>query len=291
MVLGLRRPVLPRAARLRLRADPLEHLAQLLRRPQHRHPDRVRGARQLRRHAVRPGVPLQPAHLRRLRRVHRADDVRSVPRGWRCWSTAPGGSSRSSGRCSSCRPRAPTWSPRWSGRCRSSPGSGSGWPTRCSAGSASRRSPWLVGDPAALVLAGHRHRAPLAAGRLLHDPVPRRPATDLADALRGGGHRRRGRAGRCCATSPCRSCAATSSAVLLLLLVNAFQAFDEFYNLLSSTGQYPPYARPPLVYLYYTALGSGQDFGHGSAGAVILTLVIAVVALGQGRLMRFGRED
>ena len=85
--------------------------------------------------------------------------------------------------------------------------------------------------------------------------------------------------------------AATSSAVLLFLLVNAFQAFDEFYNLLSSTGQYPPYARPPLVYLYYTALGSGQDFGHGSAGAVILTLVIAVVALGQGRLMRFGRED
>ena len=85
--------------------------------------------------------------------------------------------------------------------------------------------------------------------------------------------------------------AATSSAVLLLLLVNAFQAFDEFYNLLSSTGQYPPYARPRLVYLYYTALGSGQDFGHGSAGAVILTLVIAVVALGQGRLMRFGRED
>ena len=85
--------------------------------------------------------------------------------------------------------------------------------------------------------------------------------------------------------------AATSSAVLLLLLVNAFQAFDEFYNLLSSTGQYPPYARPPLVYLYYTALGSGQDFGHGSAGAVILTLVIAVVAIGQGRLMRFGRES
>ncbi len=84
--------------------------------------------------------------------------------------------------------------------------------------------------------------------------------------------------------------ATTSSAVLLLLLVNAFQAFDEFYNLLSSTGQYPPYARPPLVYLYYTALGSGQDFGHGSAGAVILTLVIAVVALAQGRLMRFGRE-
>ena len=58
------------------------------------------------------------------------------------------------------------------------------------------------------------------------------------------------------------------------------------------SGQYPPYARPPLVYLYYTALGSGQDFGHGSAGAVILTLLIAVVALVQGRLLRLGqRED
>jgi len=83
---------------------------------------------------------------------------------------------------------------------------------------------------------------------------------------------------------------ATSSAVLLLLLINAFQAFDEFFNLLSTSGQYPPYARPPLVYLYYTALGQGQDFGHGSAGAVILTLVIAVVALVQGRLLRLGGD-
>lgn len=84
---------------------------------------------------------------------------------------------------------------------------------------------------------------------------------------------------------------ATSSAVLLLLLINAFQAFDEFYNLLATSGQYPPYARPPLVYLYYTALGQGQDFGHGSAGAVILTALIALVALGQGRLLRLGRRE
>jgi multiple sugar transport system permease protein len=81
---------------------------------------------------------------------------------------------------------------------------------------------------------------------------------------------------------------ATSTAVLLLLLINAFQAFDEFYNILSSFGTYPPYARPPLVYLYYTALGSGQDFGHGSAGAVILTLIILIVALAQGRILRLG---
>lgn len=80
----------------------------------------------------------------------------------------------------------------------------------------------------------------------------------------------------------------TSVAVTLLLLVNAFQAFDEFYNILANFGSYPPYARPPLVYLYFVALGSGQDFGHGSAGALILTLVIALVALLLGR---FARED
>ncbi|WP_188940854.1 carbohydrate ABC transporter permease [Nakamurella endophytica] len=83
---------------------------------------------------------------------------------------------------------------------------------------------------------------------------------------------------------------ATSAAVLVLLLINAFQAFDEFYNLLavagaSGGGGYPPYARPPLVYLYYIALGNQQDFGHGSAGAVILALVIAVFTVLQGRLL------
>lgn len=78
----------------------------------------------------------------------------------------------------------------------------------------------------------------------------------------------------------------TSVAVTLLLLINAFQAFDEFYNVLSTLSQYPPYARPPLVYLYYTALGAGQDFGHGSAGAVLLALLIVLVALLQGRFLR-----
>ncbi len=78
----------------------------------------------------------------------------------------------------------------------------------------------------------------------------------------------------------------TSVAVVFLLLVNAFQAFDEFYNILSTFDGYPPYARPPLVYLYYVALGRGQDFGHGSAGAAVLTLTIAVVAVVAGRLTR-----
>lgn len=84
---------------------------------------------------------------------------------------------------------------------------------------------------------------------------------------------------------------ATSVAVALLLVINAFQAFDEFYNLLSDHRGYPPYARPPLVYLYYTALGQGQNLGLGSAGAVILALVIVVVTLGQARWFRLGRKE
>jgi multiple sugar transport system permease protein len=84
---------------------------------------------------------------------------------------------------------------------------------------------------------------------------------------------------------------ATSIAVVLLLVINAFQAFDEFYNLLSDARGYPPYARPPLVYLYYTALGEGQNLGLGSAGAVILALIIAVVTVGQARWFRLGRTD
>ncbi|WP_058044545.1 carbohydrate ABC transporter permease [Streptomyces roseifaciens] len=84
---------------------------------------------------------------------------------------------------------------------------------------------------------------------------------------------------------------ATSVAVVLLLIVNAFQAFDEFYNLLSDARGYPPYARPPLVYLYYTALGQGQNLGLGSAGAVVLALVIAVVSVVQVRWFGLGRRE
>jgi multiple sugar transport system permease protein len=85
---------------------------------------------------------------------------------------------------------------------------------------------------------------------------------------------------------------ATSVAVVLLLVINAFQSFDEFYNLLSSARGYPPYARPPLVYLYYVALGQGQqDFGVGSAGAVVLALLIAVVTVAQSRWFGLGRRE
>lgn len=77
----------------------------------------------------------------------------------------------------------------------------------------------------------------------------------------------------------------TSTAVLLLLLINAFQAFDEFLNILGKQNGYPPYARPPLVYLYYVAMKE-QNFGRGSAGAAILTVIIALIALLMARVAR-----
>ena len=84
---------------------------------------------------------------------------------------------------------------------------------------------------------------------------------------------------------------ATSAAVIVLLLINAFQAFDEFYNLLSNAGGDLPAVRPaaarvPLLHRPRRQ----QDFGHGSAGAVILTAIIAMFTIVQGRLFGFGRR-
>ncbi|WOT33327.1 carbohydrate ABC transporter permease [Streptomyces coeruleorubidus] len=80
---------------------------------------------------------------------------------------------------------------------------------------------------------------------------------------------------------------ATSTAVILLLLIAAYQAFDEFFNLLGKA----TWGQPPLVELYKMALGQNQNYGAGSAGAVVLTLLICVVTLFQGKIMGFGRGE
>ncbi|HEY7034914.1 MAG TPA: sugar ABC transporter permease [Thermomicrobiales bacterium] len=84
----------------------------------------------------------------------------------------------------------------------------------------------------------------------------------------------------------------TSIAVLLLNFIAAFQAFDEFYNIFGSTGASSgnlALARPPLVYLFQVGL-SNQNYGLASAGAFILTAIIIVVTLIQGRIFGFGRS-
>lgn len=84
----------------------------------------------------------------------------------------------------------------------------------------------------------------------------------------------------------------TSVAVLVLTIIAAFQAFDEFYNImgsgLASSGNVS-LARTPLIYLYQVALNN-FDYGRGSAGAMILTVLILLVTLGQAKLVGFGRK-
>ena len=80
----------------------------------------------------------------------------------------------------------------------------------------------------------------------------------------------------------------TSVSILLLNIIAAFQGFDEFYNIMTGGNQI--LARPPLVYLYNVAF-TNQDYGSGSAGGVILTLIIVIFSLIQGRLLGFGRRD
>lgn len=79
-----------------------------------------------------------------------------------------------------------------------------------------------------------------------------------------------------------------SVAVLLLNVIAAFKAFDEFFNIMSGGNEI--LARPPLVYLYNVAL-RGQDYGRGSAGAIILTLIIVIFTLIQGRVLGFGKTS
>ncbi|MDQ3781054.1 MAG: sugar ABC transporter permease, partial [Chloroflexota bacterium] len=70
------------------------------------------------------------------------------------------------------------------------------------------------------------------------------------------------------------------------------QAFDEFFNVLGGTAATQGnrgLARPPLVYLYQVAFQE-QNYGRGAAGAFILTAIIIIVTLLQGRILGFGRS-
>jgi len=83
---------------------------------------------------------------------------------------------------------------------------------------------------------------------------------------------------------------ATTISVLILNFIAAFQAFDEFYNILAGAGGAQLAARPPLIYLYAVALND-QDFGRGTAGAFILTAIILTVTAVQSRILGFGDRD
>ncbi|HLZ56882.1 MAG TPA: sugar ABC transporter permease [Ktedonosporobacter sp.] len=79
-----------------------------------------------------------------------------------------------------------------------------------------------------------------------------------------------------------------SVSVLLLNIIAAFQAFDEFYNIM--IGGNETLARSPLMYLLRIGF-SGENFGFASAGAIVLMLIIVIFSLIQGRLLGFGKAD
>jgi multiple sugar transport system permease protein len=85
----------------------------------------------------------------------------------------------------------------------------------------------------------------------------------------------------------------TTVSVAIVCLIGAFQAFDEFYNILGSAGGGAQgnlsLAMPPLVYLYSVAF-RGQNYGLGSAGGFVLTLVIIVFTLIQGKVLGLNRD-
>lgn len=84
----------------------------------------------------------------------------------------------------------------------------------------------------------------------------------------------------------------TSISVVILLFIEAFQAFDEFRNILggaTATGT-QILARPPLIYLYNVAF-QDQNYGKGSAGAFVIALIILIVTIVQARLFGFGESD
>jgi len=86
----------------------------------------------------------------------------------------------------------------------------------------------------------------------------------------------------------------TSVAVLILNLIAAFQAYDEFYNImggftLGASGN-ASLGRPPLLYLYQVAIQQ-LDFGRGSAGAIVIALIIIIFTLIQSRFLSFGKAN
>ena len=156
-------------------------------------PTRVRRPAQLPRHARRPGVPVEPADVRRLRRLHRAADVRLL--------AGPGAARQPGRRGQGVLPIGVLPAGGVQLRRRLADLEDVDLQRRAlrprqhrAAGARLRGAAVALAAEPAAVLGGDRQRAAVAAGRLLHVVVPRRPAAHPDGALRGR-RRRRGVAG------------------------------------------------------------------------------------------------
>ena len=77
----------------------------------------------------------------------------------------------------------------------------------------------------------------------------------------------------------------TSIFVLLINIIHAFNAFDEFFNILGGTYATNLFsvARPPILYIYQVAM-TQQDYGRGTAGAFVLALIIIAASFLQNKI-------
>ncbi|CAA9294980.1 MAG: ABC transporter, permease protein 1 (cluster 1, maltose/g3p/polyamine/iron), partial [uncultured Friedmanniella sp.] len=190
LVLGVRRTVPAGPAGLRLRADPVERLPLVLRRPQHRHPDPVRRAGQLRLPAAGPRLRLEHGDVLGLRGLHRAGDLRLLAGAGPARQPGAGGAG--------VLPLGVLPAHRLLLRHRRDDLAavvlqrGAVRPGQLSSPLAGVRERQLAERRELRLLGGAGQPPAVAAGRVLHDPVPRGPAADPDRHLRGGRDRRRG---------------------------------------------------------------------------------------------------
>jgi len=126
--------------------------------------------------------------------------------------------------------------------------------------------------------------APVAAGRLLYDPLSGRSAAHSRRVVRSGEDGRRKIRLADILEHHAAAAAGDRRRGAYPAAHRRYQAFDEFYNLLAMSTT-PGRRWNTSINLTRQA----QDYGHGSAGALIVALIIAVVTIGQARIFGFGK--
>ncbi len=138
---------------------------------------------------------------------------------------------------------------------------------------------------------GHPHPGPdqhLAPHGLHRAADLRRPAGHPRPRLRGGRTGRRLTVPDLPQASPCRCCARSWSLVLVVTVIGSFQVFD---TVAVTTQRRPGQRHPRHPVLHLPAAFTESDFGYGSALAVILFLILALVAFIQMKFLKGNESD
>ena len=129
-------------------------------------------------------------------------------------------------------------------------------------------------------------RARLAVHRADDGDLPRRAAGDPRRARRGRAGRRRLGAGFASGASRCRCSRRRSRSSATLTLIFGLRVFDQ---VLALTGGGPVDATETLATQVYTQTFVNGRFGYGAALALVLTVLVAVIAVAQLAILRVAR--